>query len=78
MAFNPFRRTAVPLRGHVIHVTGASPGRFAVLATDPGTALAAVITGLGQCDIAEVTSEVLAPEVVAVLRLEPGRPLRLT
>ncbi len=77
MGFNPFRPAAPPLRAHVIRVTGAAAERFAVLAADSGQALAAVVAGLGPCDIAEVTGETLDPATAARLPLEPGRPLRL-
>lgn len=83
MLFNPFRKTTSPMRAHVINVTGtrvagAAAERFAVLAGDPGQALAAVIASLGPCDIAEITGEMLAPTAAASLDLEPGRPLRVS
>lgn len=66
------------MRAHVIRVTGSAPAvRFVVLAPDSGQALAAVIPGLGLCDIAEVTGEVLPSSDAVSFTLEPSRPVRL-
>lgn len=78
MAFNPFRPAAPAMRAHVIRIIGpVSAHRFAVLATDAGEALAAVVADLGHSEIAEVTGDVLVPAAAASLGLEPGQPLRL-
>jgi hypothetical protein len=82
MASYPSRRRDRPMRAYVIRVydpvgKGAPGDRFAVLATDPGDAMAAMIAGLAPSAIAEVTDEVLDPSAAAGLGLEPRRPVRL-
>lgn len=75
-------RPANLMQAHIIRVHSFSEAqpptfRFAVLATDTREAMAAVISKLDLCDMAEVTHDVLDPAIAEQIGLQPGQPHRL-